>query len=102
MEEKRSGRIPGIFGRLVNDFLIPYKSLNKYLFFQGDLGNIDPKYDVAISTTCSALDMMVTDNYETTKQCLAFMSRQKNFPRKTMLALDKQAHLINKMQPVQT
>lgn len=43
MEAKRSGKIEGIIGRL------------------GDLGTIDAKYDVAISTACSALNWIVVE-----------------------------------------
>uniref|UniRef100_A0A914Z3Q4 Structural maintenance of chromosomes protein n=1 Tax=Panagrolaimus superbus TaxID=310955 RepID=A0A914Z3Q4_9BILA len=83
MEEKRSGRIPGICGRL------------------GDLGNIDPKYDVAISTTTN-LDFIVTDTFETTKECLAFMAKHPDLQRRTFLALDKIEKHRNEMKPIRT
>ena len=41
MEQKKKGKIPGIYDRL------------------GNLGTIDGKYDVAISTACGALDNIV-------------------------------------------
>ena len=41
MSLKRAGKLPGVYGRL------------------GDLGAIDEKYDVAISTACGALDNIV-------------------------------------------
>uniref|UniRef100_A0AC34GQN4 Structural maintenance of chromosomes protein n=1 Tax=Panagrolaimus sp. ES5 TaxID=591445 RepID=A0AC34GQN4_9BILA len=83
MEEKRSGRIPGICGRL------------------GDLGNIDPKYDVAISTTTN-LDYIVTDTFETTNKCLAFMAKHPDLPRRTFLALDKIEKIRNDMKSIRT
>ena len=43
MEAKRSGEIPGVYGRL------------------GDLGAIDARYDVAVSTACPALDYIVVE-----------------------------------------
>ena len=47
LREKNAGRLPGLFGRL------------------GDLGTIDDKYDVAVSTACGALNNIVCDNMET-------------------------------------
>ncbi len=55
MEEKRSGRIKGIFGRL------------------GDLGAIDKQYDVAISTACPQLDHILVDNVDTGAQCIQYL-----------------------------
>ena len=46
MTAKREGTISAIAGRL------------------GDLGSIDPKYDVAISTACGGLDNIVVDTTE--------------------------------------
>uniref|UniRef100_A0AC35GNX9 SMC hinge domain-containing protein n=1 Tax=Panagrolaimus sp. PS1159 TaxID=55785 RepID=A0AC35GNX9_9BILA len=83
MEEKRSGRIPGICGRL------------------GDLGNIDPKYDVAISST-TKLEYIVTDTYETTKECLSLLARHPKLRRVTFLSLDKIQDLSNRMNPMRT
>ncbi|XP_013168763.1 PREDICTED: structural maintenance of chromosomes protein 4 [Papilio xuthus] len=75
MNEKRSGRLPGIFGRL------------------GDLGGIDLKYDIAISTCCGALDNIVVDTVETAQSCVEFL-RNNDIGRATFIALDKQQHLI--------
>ena len=47
LREKNAGRLPGLCGRL------------------GDLGTIDDKYDVAVSTACSALNNIVCDNMDT-------------------------------------
>ncbi|KAJ8708705.1 hypothetical protein PYW08_010087 [Mythimna loreyi] len=74
MNEKRNGRLPGIFGRL------------------GDLGGIDARYDVAISTCCGALDNIVVDNVETAQACVEHLKRH-NIGRATFIALDKQEHL---------
>lgn len=54
-----SGRIEGFHGRL------------------GDLGVIDDKYDVAISTACSALDSMVVDKVETAQICIEYLRKNK-------------------------
>ncbi|CAG4980755.1 unnamed protein product [Colias eurytheme] len=75
MKEKRSGRLPGIFGRL------------------GDLGGIDAKYDVAISTCCGALDNIVVDSVDTAQECVEFL-RRNDIGRATFIALDKQQHLV--------
>ncbi|XP_004933572.1 structural maintenance of chromosomes protein 4 [Bombyx mori] len=74
MKEKRNGNLPGIFGRL------------------GDLGGIDQKYDVAISTCCGALDNIVVDTVETAQACVEFLKRH-DVGRATFIALDKQEHL---------
>ncbi|VDN02672.1 unnamed protein product [Thelazia callipaeda] len=71
MQEKSSGNIPGIYGRL------------------GDLGAIDEKYDVAISTTCGALDFIIVDNIETAQTCIEFLKRE-NLGIGSFMALDKQ------------
>lgn len=74
MEEKRNGNIPGIFGRL------------------GDLGAIDKKYDVAISTCCSALDNILVDTVDTATACIQYL-KDNNIGRAVFIALDKQEHL---------
>lgn len=55
----RSGRISGFHGRL------------------GDLGVIDDKYDVAISTACPGLDSMVVDTVETAQTCIDYLRKNK-------------------------
>ena len=70
MEQKTNGSIAGIFGRL------------------GDLGGIDPKYDVAISTACGPLDNIVVDTVETAQACIGFLKRN-NIGIATFIALDK-------------
>jgi chromosome segregation ATPase len=39
----------------------------------GDLGTIDSKYDVAISTACKALDYIVVDTTATGEKCIDFL-----------------------------
>ncbi|KAJ8030527.1 Structural maintenance of chromosomes protein 4 [Holothuria leucospilota] len=77
MAQKKQGRIPGIFGRL------------------GDLGDIDDKYDVAISTACAALDHIVVDTIETAEKCVKFL-RDNNIGVATFVCLDKISHLQKK------
>ncbi|OBA21048.1 hypothetical protein METBIDRAFT_42234 [Metschnikowia bicuspidata var. bicuspidata NRRL YB-4993] len=55
----RSGRISGFHGRL------------------GDLGIIDDKYDVAVSTACPALDSMVVDTVETAQACIDYLRKNR-------------------------
>ncbi|CAI5494544.1 unnamed protein product [Closterium sp. Naga37s-1] len=78
LQAKRDGSIPGIYGRL------------------GDLGAIDGKYDVAISTACGALEYIVVDNIETAQACTALL-RERQLGVQTFLALDKQQHLVRDM-----
>lgn len=55
LDAKRSGQLPGILGRL------------------GDLGAIPPKFDVAVSTACNALDHIVTDTMDTAQKAVTFL-----------------------------
>ena len=70
MRLKESGRIDGFHGRL------------------GNLGTIDEKYDVAISTACSALENMVVDSVEAGQQCIEYL-RKNNLGRANFICLDK-------------
>lgn len=70
MRMKESGRIDGFHGRL------------------GNLGTIDQKYDVAVSTACSALDNFVTDSVESGQQCIEYL-RKNNLGRGNFICLDK-------------
>lgn len=67
---KDSGRIEGFHGRL------------------GNLGAIDAKYDVAISTACPSLDNMVVDTVESAQQCIEYL-RKNNLGRANFICLDK-------------
>ncbi|KAK4676068.1 Structural maintenance of chromosomes protein 4 [Podospora pseudoanserina] len=70
MRMKESGRIDGFHGRL------------------GNLGAIDKKYDVAISTACGQLDNFVTDTVEAGQQCIEHL-RKTNLGRGNFMCLDK-------------
>ncbi|VDP83590.1 unnamed protein product [Echinostoma caproni] len=71
LEAKRSGQLPGVLGRL------------------GDLASIPQKYDVAISTSCAALDNIVTDTMDTAQKAVTFL-KQNN------LGLDKMEKFAEK------
>uniref|UniRef100_A0A3Q3J4X6 Structural maintenance of chromosomes protein n=1 Tax=Monopterus albus TaxID=43700 RepID=A0A3Q3J4X6_MONAL len=83
MQQKKSGRIPGIFGRL------------------GDLGAIDEKYDVAISSSCGALDNIVVDTIDTAQKCVMFLKEQ-NIGVATFIGLDKMKVWEKNMAPIRT
>lgn len=72
MRLKESGRIEGFHGRL------------------GNLGTIDQKYDVAISTACPSLDNMVVDSVEVGQQCIDYL-RKNNLGRANFILLDRLA-----------
>ena len=55
---------------------------------QGDLGAIDEKYDVAISTACGALDNIVVDNMNTGQKCVEFLKKN-GVGLATFVGLDK-------------
>lgn len=70
MRLKDSGRIHGFHGRL------------------GNLGAIDSKYDVAISTACPALDNLVVDSVEVGQQCIEYL-RKNDLGRANFILLDR-------------
>ncbi|KAI9800240.1 MAG: hypothetical protein M1825_004224 [Sarcosagium campestre] len=70
MRLKESGRIKGFHGRL------------------GNLGTIDQKYDVAISTACPSLDNLVVDAVEVGQQCIEYL-RKNSLGRANIICLDK-------------
>ena len=72
MRLKESGRIEGFHGRL------------------GDLGTIDQKYDVAISTACPSLENLVVDSVEVGQQCIDYL-RKNNLGRANIILLDRLA-----------
>ncbi|KAI9830248.1 MAG: hypothetical protein M1819_005775 [Sarea resinae] len=72
MRLKESGRIDGFHGRL------------------GNLGTIDQKFDVAISTACPSLDNLVVDSVEVGQQCIDYL-RKNNLGRANFILLDRLA-----------
>ena len=72
MRLKESGRIEGFHGRL------------------GNLGTIDQKYDVAISTACASLENLVVDSVEVGQQCIDYL-RKNNLGRANIILLDRLA-----------
>ncbi|KYO34038.1 structural maintenance of chromosomes protein 4 isoform X1 [Alligator mississippiensis] len=83
LQQKKSGKIPGIYGRL------------------GDLGAIDEKYDIAISSSCGALDYIVVDTIDTAQECVNFLKRQ-GIGVATFIALDKMSEWTQHMSKIQT
>ncbi|KAI5968018.1 SMC4 [Candida margitis] len=55
----KSGRIEGFYGKL------------------GDLGTIDEKYDIAVSTAAPGLDSMVVETVETAQVCIDYLRKNK-------------------------
>ena len=78
MAAKASGKIPGIYGRL------------------GDLGGIDAKYDVAVTTACPALDYIVVETTAAAQRCVDLL-RKNNLGVATFLILEKQQGLVKQM-----
>ncbi|ALC39462.1 glu, partial [Drosophila busckii] len=83
MRQKNEGRIPGILGRL------------------GDLGGIDSKYDVAISTACGRLDNIVTDTYDTAAAAIKAL-KDHNVGRANFIPIKSMEHWRNKAFPIRT
>lgn len=71
----------------------------------GDLGAIDAKYDVAISTACGSLDHLVVATTSGAQACVEYL-RKHNLGRTTFLILEQQRHLQSKFsqtfRPVRT
>ena len=76
---KALGGVKGVIGRL------------------GDLGAIDKKYDVAVSTAVGALDYVVVETTADAQNCVQYL-RRNNLGVATFLILEKQAHLAQKLK----
>ena len=72
IKAQREGKIHGLFGRL------------------GDLGAIDQKYDIAISTACNQLDYLVVDNTQNARNILYYL-RNNNIGTASIIILEKVA-----------
>ena len=72
IKAQREGKIHGLFGRL------------------GDLGAIDQKYDIAISTACNQLDYLVVDNTQNARIILNYL-RNNNIGTASIIILEKVA-----------
>lgn len=81
MRLKESGRIQGFHGRL------------------GNLGAIDERYDVAISTACPALDNLIVDTVEVGQQCIEYL-RKNNMGRANFICLDRLT--LRDLSPIDT
>ncbi|KAK1305515.1 Structural maintenance of chromosomes protein 4 [Acorus calamus] len=79
LQAKDTQQIEGIYGRL------------------GDLGAINAKYDVAISTACSGLDYIVVQTTAAAQACVELL-RKKNLGVATFMILEKQTDLLRKMK----
>lgn len=64
---------------------------------QGDLGAIDAKYDVAISSSTPKLDFIVADTSATAQAGIKFL-RDNNVGRVDFIPLDKLDHLVPHME----
>lgn len=65
----------------------------------GNLGVIDDKYDVAISTACSALDNIVVDSVEVGQTCIEYL-RRNSLGRAVFILLNELP--VMDMRPIQT
>ncbi|XP_062151196.1 structural maintenance of chromosomes protein 4-like [Alnus glutinosa] len=81
LQAKESNQIEGIYGRM------------------GDLGAIDAKYDVAISTACSGLDYIVVETTSAAQACVELLRRE-NLGVATFMILEKQVALLTKLKEI--
>jgi structural maintenance of chromosome 4 len=82
-----AGRITGFHvGRIAGG-----SSLSESIILQGrlgSLGTIPDKYDIAVSTACSALNNLVVDTVEQGQACIEYLRRQ-NIGRASFMVLEK-------------
>ena len=69
LDAQRAGHLSGILGRL------------------GDLGAIDQKYDIAVSTACSLLDYIVVETIKEAERCIQFL-RENEIGKGQFMGLD--------------
>ncbi|XP_054803249.1 structural maintenance of chromosomes protein 4 [Prosopis cineraria] len=79
LKAKETKQIEGIYGRM------------------GDLGAIDAKYDVAISTACPGLDYIVVETTNAAQACVELLRRE-NLGVATFMILEKQVDLLPKLK----
>lgn len=79
LKAQQEGKLGGIYGRL------------------GDLGVIDSKYDIAVTTACAHLDSILVENVEHSQKCLDFLKKN-GIGRATFLILDKISWVESKMR----
>lgn len=79
LRSKETNQIKGIHGRM------------------GDLGAIDAKYDVAISTACPGLDYILVETAEAAQKCVDLL-RDKNLGVATFMILEKQGRHANQLK----
>ncbi|RVW59692.1 Structural maintenance of chromosomes protein 4 [Vitis vinifera] len=79
LQAKESNQIEGIYGRM------------------GDLGAIDAKYDVAISTACPGLEYIVVETTGAAQACVELL-RRKNLGVATFMILEKQVDHLHRMK----
>jgi structural maintenance of chromosome 4 len=78
MNAQKSGKLRGIHGRL------------------GDLGAVDAKYDVAVSTACPGLSHIVVETVADAQSCVQYL-KSLELGRATFLILEKQRALQQRM-----
>ncbi|KAK2994629.1 hypothetical protein RJ640_025683 [Escallonia rubra] len=78
LQAKEASDIQGIYGRM------------------GDLGAIDSKYDVAISTACPGLDYIVVETTAAAQSCVELL-RRKNLGIATFMILEKQVNHLPRL-----
>ncbi|XP_074578322.1 structural maintenance of chromosomes protein 4 isoform X2 [Curcuma longa] len=79
LQAKETKEIEGIYGRL------------------GDLGSIDAKYDIAISTACPGLDYIVVETTAVAQACVELL-RRKNLGIATFMILERQLDQLRKLK----
>mmetsp|Transcript_58854 Transcript_58854/g.110798 ORF Transcript_58854/g.110798 Transcript_58854/m.110798 type:complete len:1698 (+) Transcript_58854:62-5155(+) len=78
-EQSRAGKLRGVHGRL------------------GDLGTINKKYDIAVTTACGHLDSIVVDTKNDGQALIEFVRRE-NLGRVTCICLDTIQHVKKEIE----
>ncbi|WZZ01622.1 hypothetical protein YC2023_073950 [Brassica napus] len=79
LRAKENNQIEGIYGRM------------------GDLGAIDAKYDVAVSTACGGLDYIVVETTSAAQACVELL-RKGNLGVATFMILEKQTNHLQRLK----
>eukprot|EP00698_Gefionella_okellyi_P003480 TRINITY_DN13290_c0_g1_i1.p1 TRINITY_DN13290_c0_g1~~TRINITY_DN13290_c0_g1_i1.p1 ORF type:complete len:1252 (-),score=398.39 TRINITY_DN13290_c0_g1_i1:119-3832(-) len=98
LEEGRAARSSASQSQALRLLTENKKQLPGFVGRLGDLGRIDSKYDIAISTACPQLDSIVVETIECAHACVDLL-KQREGGRATFICLDK---IEEKMRPLAT
>ncbi|KAG8912838.1 hypothetical protein FRC02_005788 [Tulasnella sp. 418] len=96
-DEAKASQAASTSQNAVLDNLKKLKATGRFHGRLGDLGTIPDKYDIAISTACSALNYLVVDEVAQGQACLDYLHQQ-NIGRANIFVLEKLPSTIPAVQ----